>query len=74
MPIYENHEEYWQDLKLIENVWKISAIIETPDSTAINLDNSILPTAITTSVIKTPNWNGLVTTNSLEPVSSFLPA
>ena len=37
VPIYENQEEYWQDLELIENFWKIPAITETPDSTTKKL-------------------------------------
>ena len=37
VPIYENQEEYWQDLELIENFWKIPSNIESPDSTTINL-------------------------------------
>ena len=74
VPIYENQEEYWQDLELIENFWKIPLITETPDSTTKNLENSITSTTISTSLIKTPECSRLVATNSLEtpPVSSCL--
>ena len=74
VPIYENQEEYWQDLELIENFWKIPAITETPDSTTKNLENSLTSTAISTSLIKTPECSRLVAINSLEtpPVSFCL--
>ena len=74
VPIYENQEEYWRDVELIENCWKIPTFTESPDSTTKNLENSITPTAITTSLIKTPECSRLVATNSLEtpPVSSCL--
>ena len=73
-PIYENQEEYWQYLEIIKNFWKIPAIIENPDSTTINLENSLTSAAVTTRVIETPECNGIVTTNSHEtlPVSSCL--
>ena len=64
--IYENQEEYWQDVELIENFWKIPAITESPDSTTKNLENSITSTAISTSLTKTPECSRLVATNSRE--------
>ena len=51
--IYENQEEHWQDLELVENFSKIPSFIESPDSTTTKLENSITSTAITKSVIKT---------------------
>ena len=74
VPIYEYQEEYWQDVELIENFWKIPAINESPDSTTKNLENSITSTAISTSLIKIPECSRLVATNSREtpPVSSCL--
>ena len=53
IPIYENHE-YWQDLELIENFWKVPAFIGSLDSATINLESSIPSAAKTSSVIKTP--------------------
>ena len=72
-PIYDNQEEYWQKLELIENFRKIPAFIECPDST-INLENSITSTVSAASVIKTPDCSRLVATNGLEtlPVSPCL--
>ena len=74
VPIYENQEEYWQYLELIEHFWKTPAITETPDSTTKNLENSITSTTISTSLIKTTECSRLVATKSLEtpPVSSCL--
>ena len=71
IPIYRNQEEYWQDLKLIENLGGIPAINESQDSTTINFE-SIIPS--TTSVIKNPECINLVATNSFEtpPVGSCL--
>ena len=74
IPIYDNQEEYWQELELIENFWKFPASIESSDSTIINLENSITSTVITASVIKTPKCSRLVAINGLEtpPVSACL--